>query len=196
MYSWFQNSLAVPGARAQAGRLYIRAREGDTVLDVGCGPADTLEFLPRVTYVGIDLSAKYLARARQRYHAHPSATFLQMDARALAADWTGRFDLVLAQGLLHHLTDDEAVSLLSTLRLLMRPAGRLVTVDPAYVEGQGYFARLLVSSDRGRFVRWVHEYQALVGRVFPDVVTHVRHDVLRLPYTHLIMECSGETRRA
>src|SRR5579864_5856211 len=45
---------------------YVRPREGDDVLDVGCGPGDVFELLQEVRYVGIDFSEDYIAAARRR----------------------------------------------------------------------------------------------------------------------------------
>jgi SAM-dependent methyltransferase len=190
-YSRVQDSLAVPGTRAEIAARYIRARRGDWVLDVGCGPADILRHLPDVHYVGIDRDARYLAAARQRHGHLPGARFVQMDVTALSQEWSGRFDVALAQGLLHHLGDQQVVSLLQTLKSLLKPGGRLLTVDPTWTPDQGLVARLLISSDRGRFVRSPDEYERLARHAFSHVDLHLRNDLMRLPYTHLIMECTA-----
>jgi SAM-dependent methyltransferase len=186
IYTWFQNGLAVPGARAQIAATYIRARRGDTVLDIGCGPADILQFLPDVRYVGVDLNRRHLSEARRRY---PHAQFLEMDVRALPVEWRGRFDLVLAQGVLHHFSDEQTVSMLAGACALMRSGARLVTIDPAFVPEQRFVAWMMASVDRGRHVRTVDQYRELASRVFPRVTVSVRHDLMRIPYTHLLMEC-------
>ena len=191
VYSRLQNRLAVRGARAEIAARYIRARPGDTVLDIGCGPADILDYLPPVIYVGADLNASYLAAARQRFRdVQPRARFVEMDVRGLSKEWGSAFDLVLAQGLLHHFRDDQALELLRTAATMMKPAGRLITVDPAFTPEQGVIARLLIANDRGRFVRSPEGYGDLARQAFSRVDLHIRHDLLRLPYTHLIMECS------
>ena len=41
----------------------------DAVLDVGCGPADVLRYLPEVDYVGIDRSSTYVPEASRRHRA-------------------------------------------------------------------------------------------------------------------------------
>jgi len=37
---------------------YIRPRDGDRILDIGCGPGDILEFLPSVEYLGFDVNQR------------------------------------------------------------------------------------------------------------------------------------------
>jgi len=192
IYSAFQDRLAVRNARAFVMERYGKVRRGDSVLDVGCGPADILRYLPEVEYLGIDHSGKYLPAARERYRDYAGrATFIQMDVNALGAEWERRFDVVLALGLLHHLSDEEAVPLLSTIARLLRPGGRLVTTDPAFTDRQHWLARLLLRADRGGFIRHVDRYRALAATAFPRTDVHVHHDLLRLPYTHVIMECHG-----
>jgi len=192
VYSAFQDRLAVRDARAFVMERYGKVQRGDRVLDVGCGPADVLRYLPEVEYIGIDHSATYLPAARHRYRDYPGrATFIQMDVNALDSAWEGRFDVVLALGLLHHLSNQQAVSLLTTIARLLHSTGRLVTTDPAFTDHQHWIARLLLHADRGRFVRHVDGYRALASTVFPRTDVHVHHDLLRLPYTHAIMECHG-----
>jgi hypothetical protein len=91
---------------------------------------------------------------------------------------------------LHHFADDQALTLLQIAAAAMKPGGRLITVDPAFTPDQHLIARLLISNDRGRFVRSPDRYGELAHAVFSRVDLHVRHDLMRLPYTHLIMECS------
>ena len=191
VYSVFQERLAVPRSRAQLADRYVRAKRGDSVLDLGCGPAEILEYLPDVEYLGLDRSATYLAHARRRFEAQrPRARFVQMDVRELLDDGQ-RFDIVLAQGLLHHFDDDQAIELLRTVGAVLKPGGRLVTVDPTRTPNQRLIARLLALGDRGRFVRSPEGYETLVRTVFSQVTLHVRHDLMRLPYTHLLMECES-----
>jgi 2-polyprenyl-3-methyl-5-hydroxy-6-metoxy-1,4-benzoquinol methylase len=116
-----------------------------------------------------------------------------MDVRTFRPDGR-RFDIVLAQGLLHHFSDEQSEALLKMVALLMKPGARLITVDPTRTPGQHVIARLLASTDRGRFVRTPHDHEALVRRVFSRVVLHVRHDLMRLPYTHLFSECGEPCR--
>ena len=50
--------------------------------------------------------------------------------------------------------------------------------------------RLALGLDRGRFVRDRQQYEDLARAHFTVLTSHLRHDLLRIPYTHLIMECA------
>ena len=46
---------------------YVKAKPGEKVLDIGCGPGDILEYLPDVKYTGFDLSPEYIEAAKKRF---------------------------------------------------------------------------------------------------------------------------------
>ncbi len=45
----------------------LRPAPGMKMLDVGCGPASILAYLPPLDYTGIDLNEKHIAYARRLY---------------------------------------------------------------------------------------------------------------------------------
>ncbi|HYY30194.1 MAG TPA: class I SAM-dependent methyltransferase [Chthoniobacterales bacterium] len=167
---------------------YVRPVPGEKVLDIGCGPGDILENLPDVDYLGFDINPKYVEAAQKRYGIR--GRFFCGDVGLTAIDQeAGSFDLVLATGVLHHLDDDRAVSLFKLARRALKPGGRLVTYDGCFVAGQPRLARFVVSRDRGQYVRKSAEYVKLAVQVFPQVKPFVRHDLLRIPYSHVILQC-------
>ena len=169
---------------------YIRPRPGDRILDLGCGVADVLAALPAVDYLGVDANPDYVAAAARRHGGRGRFVCARIDQAAL--DAPASYDLVLGLGVLHHLDDGEALGFLRLAARALRPGGRLVTHDGCFVAGQSRLARLLVSWDRGKNVRRADAYRALAAQVFPEVALHVRHDMLRIPYSLAILECRAE----
>lgn len=188
VYETWSQLVSGPDARPRMVRELIRPKAGDRVLDVGCGTGDWLSHLGDVTYVGVDLSASYIDSARKRFDGHPSATFLVGDAAHLPED-LGRFDLAMVTGVLHHLTDDDARAMVDAVAAALKPDGRFVALENTYVEGQSRIARAIIDRDRGDHVRTPAGYEAL-ATAFGEVRTVVRHDLLRIPYTHCILECT------
>ena len=167
---------------------YVKPRTGDKVLDIGCGPGDMLGALPDVDYLGLDISPEYIDAARRRFGT--AGRFLCADIGAASiGEERGQFDIVLATGVLHHLDDERAILLFELARLALKPGGRLITYDGCYVPEQSRLTRWVLSKDRGKFVRTVEEYFRIASTCFSTVELHVRHDLLRIPYTHLIMFC-------
>jgi SAM-dependent methyltransferase len=186
IYDMFQSLLGASRARRRLVRDVIRPAPGQRILDVGCGTAAILKFLPDVEYSGIDLSPEYIAKCRQRF---PDRVFLVGRADELPCEWEGSVDRLLALGVLHHLNEAQVSVLLASALRLLAPAGRFIAVDPTFVARQHPVARFLVRSDRGLNVRAPHELLALARRHFPDASVMVRTDLLRVPYTHVVLEC-------
>ena len=169
---------------------YVKPEAGQRVLDLGCGTADVLEHLPRVDYTGLDVSPEYIEAAKQRYGDR--GRFLCGDVGLVTLEKEhGTYDLVLATGVVHHLDDAQAARLFELARAALRPQRRLVTLDGCYAPGQSKIARWLLQRDRGKFVRTRAEYERLAAASFSSVQADLRHDLLRIPYTHLIMRCSN-----
>jgi cyclopropane fatty-acyl-phospholipid synthase-like methyltransferase len=166
---------------------YVRPRAGHRVLDIGCGPGNTVPYFPDVEYTGVDMSAEYIEAARKQF---PTATFVCQPLNQYTLRKREYFDVVLALGILHHLDDAEAHQLFEVSFTALKPDGRLVTFDGVFTEHQSWVARYLLNRDRGRFVRDRESYVRIASRVFANVRSTVRHDLLRVPYTHVIMTCT------
>lgn len=194
-----QDVLGIPAAYRLFGKLvagnarrdyvlnHIKPQPGERVFDLGCGPADILAELPQVEYTGVDLDPHYIDAARKRYGNRGS--FYCEDVAVSAVREPGTYDLVMANGLLHHLTDEQAQSALLLASRLLKPSGRLVTLDGVFLDRQSRVARWLLARDRGQYVRQKNSYIALVQSAFGRVESVVRHDLLRIPYTLLVMTC-------
>lgn len=188
-YSLFQR-LAGGDFRERYVAEYVKPRGGEKVLDIGCGPGDILGYLPHVDYLGIDMSPEYIEAAQRRFGTMGRFVCTDVGLATLEAE-RGTFDLVLATGVLHHLDDDRAHRLFELARSALRPGGRLITYDGCYVPEQSRLARWVLSHDRGKFVRTRDEYLRIAEAHFSTIQPAIRHDFLRIPYTHLIMSCSN-----
>jgi SAM-dependent methyltransferase len=167
----------------------LKIRPGYRILDIGCGPADILAYLPKdIEYHGYDLNEGYIAAARRRYGTRGSFAVRAVSPNAVAD--LGTFDLVMSIGVLHHLTDAQAIIVFASALQVLRPGGRVITCDGAYVKGQNAIARILLALDRGRHVRRPEDYLVFARRHFPDARATIFHDFLAVPYTLCIMEAS------
>ena len=166
---------------------YIRPKPHDRILDIGCGPGNMLPFLPQCEYLGVDANPAYIASAQRRYGNR--GEFVCERVSHHSVQQFGAFDVVLALGLIHHLEDSEAKDLFRIGYTALKPGGRMITNDGCYTVGQSVAKRFLLSRDRGQFVRTQEQYAELAHSWFQEVKPHLREDVLRIPYTHLIMEC-------
>jgi len=175
---------------------HIRPEPGTALLDIGCGEGALSAFVGDVEYLGIDHNPSYIAKAQQRYGA-AGPRFVCADLAELAATTDRRFARVTAIGVLHHLDDELARSVLSTAAGFLTEDGKLVRVDPVFHPDQRLVTRLLMAADRGKFVRHPAHYRLIAEGLFGDVATTVRTGLLSFPYTHFVMEMTlptGSTR--
>ncbi len=187
-YDALQVALGSIRGRQRLYREFIQPQLGDVVVDVGCGTAAMLALLPDdVRYYGFDLSPDYIAAARSRYGER--GQFFCQDITTIAPDAVPASTTALAIGVLHHLDDEGCRHLMRAIYDRLAPGGRLITLDGTFVPAQGWISRTLVGADRGRNVRTPDQYSALVPAEF-SVVTHLRDDLLRVPYQHCILVCT------
>ena len=195
VYDFFQNSLlGGDNARKWLATNVWKAKSGDAIVDIGCGSGIILEYLPPdIEYLGIDVSENYIRSARKKFSGR--GTFFLGTASDLVDRDNSHFgsaDLVLCTGLLHHLPDGEALEVLELSKRIMKPQGRLVCLEATFLARQTRLSRWIVSTDRGRHVRSEQEWKNLIGQAFESYSTSVLTGLLRIPYTHIIIECSNE----
>jgi SAM-dependent methyltransferase len=173
VYETLQSVLGAEGVRERFARLYIRAISGDRVLDIGSGTGRILAHLPDVEYHAFEPNVHYVQCAQRAFGErgtfHPGY-FTAHHARTLIP-----FDIVILSAVLHHLSDDDAIELFGLLRMVLKPGGRVVTLDNVIVDRQNPIAKLLIKCDRGRHVRSAEGYKALARYSFQDIAGEVEH---------------------
>ena len=149
--------------------------EAASILDLGCGTGAMAGSFRPEGYVGVDLNARYISRARtkkSRYH------FEVADGRSLPfAD--GSFDAVLIGGVIHHLDDASARSVLQESRRVLVPGrGVLLMCEAVPTRSRwNWIGRLVMSLDEGDFISPPERYLEMACEVFGQRA--VRHYPLR-----------------
>lgn len=156
---------------------------GECLLDFGCGNGRLAPYVDGVKYIGVDSNRSYIENARQQYGS-PTTLFVCGDLLDLAQLDIDPVDHVVSIGVLHHLEDDVAEVALRSALAILKPTGKMVTIDPCFEPSQPSFARVLMALDRGRFVRHPADYRRLVERAGGVVKGEVWNGVYKFPYTH------------
>jgi SAM-dependent methyltransferase len=188
LYNAFQGAVAGSALRRRFFEKHVRAKAGDKVIDIGCGPVRALQSLPDVEYVGFDINPDYIAFARRTYG--DKGTFVVGDTRSLRHD--SRFkdaDIVIAVSLLHHLDDEEAADCIRFAYDALKKGGRLICHDACWIPNQGAVSKWIMSRDRGRNIRTEQQCRQLAAKVFSNVHTWIDTKPLRIPYVTIILEC-------
>jgi SAM-dependent methyltransferase len=190
VYDLFQGLVGADSLRNTIASDYLLVGAHHRILDIGCGTAEILRFLPSdIEYVGFDASPEYIESARTRFGGR--GTFFAKLVTDADLGSLGQFDLVIAMSVLHHLSDAEADHVFSLGARALADGGRMFSNDPCLVPGQSPIARAVIQRDRGRNVRSPDGYRALAEARFTQVTVDVRHDLLHIPYSHALLTCSG-----
>ena len=146
----------------------VQATSEDVVLDVGCGTGDALKYLEGFArYEGIDTDEVAIGFARANYGTRPNVSFSCQMCRTEDVVKI-QPSAVLLCGLLHHLSDEQALELLAAFKASSR-LRRIVTSDIVFLDGEpvsNFLARL----DRGKFCRRREGFEDLVRRAGLRVV--------------------------
>lgn len=118
-------------------------KSGDTVLDLGCGPATQLSIVarlnPDINFIGIDLSNEMLSKARS-YIKQQNLTNIalhQGDITQLSTLTDSSIDAVISTVVLHHLPDLSALErTFSEIKRILKPDGGLYLVDFGHLKSE------------------------------------------------------------
>ena len=165
---------------------YLPKKESYSILDIGCGTASILQYLPAtVQYTGVDAHQPYIDSCNNKYHSR---------GQFICGDWSIKpqrepVDCILLLGLLHHLDDKEAKAVIRMGLQHLNTGGILLCLDGCREADRSTLEELFYLIDRGTFIRSPEEYQAL----FPTKPTiHIHNNWLRVPYRYLICQVEKE----
>ena len=147
-FTWLVSFGSMSGVRKATVKA-ARLKNGEAVLDVGCGTGDlTLRAARRVgaegRVSGIDASPDMVKIARRK----AAKKGRDIDFRVAPIEdlpfADGEFDAALSSFMIHHLPDDLKVSGLAEVRRVLKPGGRIVLVDLKPAKGiVGFVSHLI-----------------------------------------------------
>ena len=158
------------------------------ILDIGCGPAQILEQIPRCDYYGYDIDQRSIQYAKKKYR-QKNYHFYCKKFNKTEIKKLPKFDFVIFFGILHHLSNKEADKMLTLCKRIMKKNSKLLTEDPILVEKQNIIAKFLIEKDRGINVRQKKEYINLLKKHFKKIKNKVTHQFF-IPYTWFTTVCS------
>ncbi|RZV36225.1 MAG: class I SAM-dependent methyltransferase [Acidimicrobiales bacterium] len=183
-YEAIQIILGRDKARKHLREHYLQTKKGDKVLEVGCGPGSLLPLLGDVDYLGMDLNPVHIEKAKQSNG--DKGTFICGNAVTEVEHAAGPFDLIICIGLLHHLNDDEAASMIGALSKRLSQNGRFVSLDPTYIDKQNCIAKKLADLDSGQNIRTQSAYASLFPSTKFNLDSRELSGLLNIPYNHCL----------
>ena len=183
----------IVGADRLRYRCIEEIRPGETVLDVGCGPAYYFPRLPQpVKYHGFDTDAPYIDWAKQRFGSENASFHCGIFDEA-AAQALPPIDVVLLLGLLHHMSDEQCTELLNLAASVLSPGGRVISLDTCFEPTQGRISRWMSENDRGEYVREPAAFEKLALQSFGQVEGKVVNDATHIPASYWMMTMTAPT---
>jgi SAM-dependent methyltransferase len=188
LYNAFQAAVGATALRRRLLEKHVRAKPGDKVIDIGCGSAPTLQWLPEVEYIGLDINPDYVAFARRKYGSR--GTFIVGNPESVRGDSRCKAaDIVMAIGVLHHLDDEEAEQCIRFAYDALKTEGRFICHEACWTPNQGAISKYIMSTDRGRNIRTEQQYRQLAAKAFKRVETWIDTKPMRIPYVTIVLEC-------
>jgi len=163
---------------------YLKPAAGMKVLDLGCGPGRTATYLKNVDYLGIDMNSRYIEQANNKYGGD-NIKFECADVAAIKGKKAGKYDIVMMNGVLHHIDDEKAGEVLASVKTLLKPDGRFCSFDNVIRNEASFIEKFLIKNDRGKFVRTPEEYAKIVRKYLPNAKYEVKTGLINLPYSHI-----------
>jgi predicted TPR repeat methyltransferase len=151
-------------------------------LDIGCGTASTIDLLPHESeYFGVDISEKYLERARKR----------KLGINLVLGDvskgnWIKAINLkkpstCMALGIFHHLNDYELDSMLNSCLQILPNGSQIFSMDPIINDSTSRGAKWFAENDRGKYVRSAEQLESIFhGKGLKPIIT-IKRKQMRIP---------------
>ena len=194
IFDTWQNLVGADGAKRWFVEEYLVSQRIASILEIGCGTGALCRYLPLASnYVGVDISAEYISEARETF---PDRRFIVGDVskQTFAAECSAKYDVIVAFGVLHHLTDRAAVAAIRGASSVLNDQGKFLSVDPCAGPNQHLAERVLKTFDRGRYIRSGASYSDLASSVFRNVEYRTESSKMSIHYELAVVEASDGLR--
>jgi SAM-dependent methyltransferase len=173
-------SQSVIGSNAHKQQLY-RSLFTSTgkLLDFGCANGNTFPAFVDFEYYGIDVDAKFVDYARNKFRNYPNAHWVTADIRDNPFE-DNTFDYVLFASTGHHIPDDMLCKILKSLIGVVKKNGLIYLIDIVARPGKdNWWKELLIRYDQGQFTRTEIQYKDIISQ-FCSEVTIVSESIRKM----------------
>lgn len=153
---WLMAQKLIGGTHDKASLILRHYSNQRRVLEVGCSVGNISDFFrdfEGIEYTGIDVDASAIDVARRRFSAHENFRFETMPVEELSR-LGDKYDFVVIAGVLHHVDDRSAISIVEHSWTLTAAGGVLIASEPeALRENDSRIFRLFYQIEEGQFLR-------------------------------------------
>lgn len=188
VYRFYQHLIGDSNFRKHYVEKYVKAKQNDRILDIGCGPANIIDFLPfNIEYLGFDKSKDYINFAKKKYNSN-NYKFISTPISDINIT-EKNFDIVMGNAVLMNLSDKDADLFFKIAHDGLKDSGRLVIYDGYYDDNLSLIKKFLITNERGKFLRTKEKYYKLASKYFQDVHITTPGNMYNIPYPTIIIEC-------
>lgn len=184
---YFLTQKIMSGESKRAALVKNEIKKGFKVLDVGCGTAKILEYLPKIEYYGYDISKRFIDYAKQKYKSKKIYLYCKR-INKYEIKRIPKCDCVILFGLMHHLNDSELSEILFIVKKILKKNGTLLTCDPVLIKNQNIIAKFLIKNDVGKNVRNDLDYLKILKKYFKKIKINIDKQNF-IPYTWFSTKC-------
>ena len=186
-YSLVQSVMSGTSFREKIVKKYI-TKKNVKVLDIGCGPAEILDILPKIHYYGFDINPVYINSAKIKYENKGKFFCKKLTSKNIK--YLPKFDYILLLGVLHHLNDKEVNELMTNIKKVLKRKGNIITLDNIFTNNQNFIAKFLIQMDKGQNVRSKKGYLNILKNHFKKINSKIYHQKF-IPYTWFVVNCTN-----
>lgn len=140
---------------------YIKPEENQTVLELGCGAGNIINYFPKnIKYTGLDLSKKCINYCKSKF---PDFNFKIQDI-AVNFNLNETYDAIFSEGVMACLSDEQICKVLENICKHSKKGTKIILSDMNYNSQNSFFQRLLLEHERGKFLRSTKDYVAIFSK--------------------------------
>jgi len=173
----------------------LELKPGMAVGDIGAGTGFFSLLIsdkvgPEGKVYAVDIAKNFIDHIKQISEEHDKTNIEGIVCSPRSADLPANsIDVAFICDTYHHF--EYPYDTMASIHAALKPGGRLITLDGCYLKNQSRISRFILSKDRGKYVRTKDEYLNLASTYFKRIQVSIHHNLLRIPYTHIIMECAA-----
>ena len=159
----------------------INKHKVSEIIDIGCADSSILEHInDEYLYYGYDLDSYFTNKSKFKYKNNDKLQFYnkgvdEIDFKKFDPDKS----IIVLAGLLHHINDSQIKRFVDRTENF-----KIITFDAVKRAGQKNITKLLMSLDRGNYIRQLDNYKKLLPH-FDFFIAKDRY-IRLFPYDHLI----------
>lgn len=154
--------------------LSLRFWKGQSkILEIGCSVGNITNAFARlegVEYTGIDVDPVAIAAAKKYFFNNSRVRFVCMDVEEYANEGNV-FDYIVVAGMLHHIDDLSALSVLKSTRKLASEKASIIVYDPELLRKEdSIFFKAVYKLEQGQYLRSNEELIQLIHEAGMEIV--------------------------